>query len=119
MLQYVKSFGGAKFFDSNWDEKNFNIEELFEKEPYDAVLFLLKHLILRCPHPQNKSQETVCLKSITHNFISLTKIDDIVEVFKNLKIDENMIRKTYQNGQSFSIDQVRRIECLLFKKLYQ
>ncbi|CAO1378141.1 unnamed protein product [Diamesa hyperborea] len=36
ILQHVKSYGGAPFLDSSWDENNFNIKELFEKEPFNA-----------------------------------------------------------------------------------
>lgn len=124
----MKSFGGAPFLDSSWDEKNFNIKKLFEKESFNAVYFFLNHWIGLCPHPKKKSQEIVCLRNSTLIRIHGTRIDDIIHMYKELKINKQLIQSMYHKGIDYTISQVgkrfqfnnlKNINYLFFRKIYQ
>ena len=107
IIQYIKSMGGAPFLDSSWDEKNFHVEDLFAEETLRSLNYFLNHWIEQCPHPKNKTQEIVCLRySIPYN-VSNVDIADVIRVFKELKIDEKLVRSTYQEAIDFATSQVR------------
>ncbi|CAO1378159.1 unnamed protein product [Diamesa hyperborea] len=106
ILQHVKSYGGAPFLDSSWDENNFNIKELFDKEPFNAVYFFLNQWIGLCAHPKNKSREIVCLRNSTLIRIHSIGVDDIIQMYKVLNIDIQLIRSVYLKGIDFTIKQV-------------
>ncbi|CAO1329984.1 unnamed protein product [Diamesa hyperborea] len=109
MLQYVKSYGGAPFIDSSWDENNFNIKELFEKESFDAVDYFLNHKIELCEHSKNKFQEIVCFRTSTVNRIQSIEIDDIIQMYKVLNIDKQLIRSVYNDSIDFTKAQVENV----------
>ncbi|CAO1416949.1 unnamed protein product [Diamesa tonsa] len=87
ILQHVKSYGGAPFLDSSWDENAFNIKELFNKEPFNAVYFFLNQTIELCTHPQNQSREIVCLRKSTLKKFNGIEINDSIQMFKVFDID--------------------------------
>ncbi|CAO1416957.1 unnamed protein product [Diamesa tonsa] len=110
MLQYVKSYGGAPFLDSSWDENNFNINELFEKESNHAVYYFLNQYIVLCAHPKKKSQEIVCLRNSTSKKHDIFENDDIIQVFKVLDIDKQLIRSVYNESNDFKKAQKNLLE---------
>lgn len=109
ILQHIETFGGAPFLNSSWDERNFNVEMLFEKEIYEAVYLFLNHYISRCPHPDNKSQEIICLKNLNQTRFDGVQIYDVILMYKELKIDKKVIQSTYQKVNAFISVRVRRI----------
>ncbi|CAO1378234.1 unnamed protein product [Diamesa hyperborea] len=107
MLQYVMSYGGAPFLVSSWDENNFNIKELFEKESYDAGRYFLNQYIGLCEHPKNKSQGIVCLR--TSNPITIQNVDDSIQMFKVFNIDVQLIRSVHHKAIGFMTSQYKQL----------
>lgn len=106
MLQLLRSLGGAPFLNPSWDEERFNVKELFVKVTYEVAPLFINHGIGRCPHPQNKSLEVVCLKSVVPVIRSGAEINDIVYMFKDLKIDKELIRATAEECNTFRQNQI-------------
>ena len=99
--------GGAPFLNSSWDENDFHVEELFEKETYDAFSDILNHNIGRCPHPKNKSEDIICLKNMDRFNISQKLIDDIAYHFKEITNNQTLIQLTAEKNNDFINKQVR------------
>ena len=106
ILQYVSSLGGAPILDSSWDEKSFKVNELFEKETDNCLSFFLNNFIERCPHPQNDSQEIVCLQSTVPPIYSDVLIDNIVFMFKQINVETNVTKSTAEKFNAYRQKQV-------------
>lgn len=104
MFQYMNSLGLAPFLNSSWDEKNFDAMELFDKEPTAAIDKFLNHNVGKCPHPQNKTQEVVCLKSFFQPVYPFVIIN---EILKQLKINKSIVEPTVQKIEIYSLKKVR------------
>ena len=109
IFQHLSSLGGAPLIDSSWDEGSFNVYEIFEKDTHNSVYFFLNHFIERCPHPRNDSQEIVCLQSSVPPIYSDVLVDNIVDMFKEIKIDEKLTRSIAQEFNIFRQKQVNEI----------
>ena len=93
MLQFMSSLGLAPFLNSSWDERNFDVMELFNKQPTAAIDSFLNRKIVKCPHPQNKTQKVICLKAL--NKIKYPKLL-INEMIKEYKLNKTIIEPTVQ-----------------------
>lgn len=100
--------GGAPFLNSSWEEEKFNVKDLFDKEPEIVVFLFLNHVVRRCRHPQNYSQEIVCLKSLIPLTLSEVLINDIVRMFKEIKIDTKLTQSVSQKLNAFFHKQVKK-----------
>lgn len=103
IIQHLRSLGGAPYLDSFWDEKDFKVKELIEKEAEVALYLFLNHEIQRCSLPN--SEEIICLTTLEPK-IKNYKVDEIIHLSKELKIDPKFIPSMYQKCQDFLLSQV-------------
>lgn len=79
---------GAPFLNASWDETNFHIKELFEKETRETINYFLYHDTGRCSHPQNKSKDIFCFES----YYPLTFSHGIDYFFKRITYNKTMFQ---------------------------
>lgn len=104
IIQYMKSLGADSLSES-WNEENFNVENLFDKEPFYAFHMFMNYYVRHCPHPENKSKIVVCLqRSYETNYDG--DVDDIMYIYKELKIEKQLVRPMYENVKIFTKFQV-------------
>ncbi|CAO1412737.1 unnamed protein product [Diamesa tonsa] len=102
VLNYVKSFGGAPFLDYLWDEDSFNVEELFEKNVEAACYEFLNQWVQQCPHPEDNSRTIICLKTKKTDLSYGVVIDQLVQMFKQLNIDQKPMKSLIQSCETFT-----------------
>ena len=93
MLQFMSSLGLAPFLNSSWDERNFDVMELFKKQPIAAIDSFLNLNIEKCSHPQNKTQTVFCLKALDKPEYNKLLINEMI---KEYKLNKTIIEPTVQ-----------------------
>ena len=109
ILQHLRSLGDAPFLNASWDESQFDIKELFEKETREAVNYFLHHDTGRCSNPQNKSEEVFCLKSIVPTTFSQELIDDLASLYKMITDNKTLVQVTAEKVNDLLKKQVRQL----------
>lgn len=70
-FQLLDSLGGSLYLNGpSWNQSQFSLSKLFYEQGYHSMRYLLDHVFVRCPHPDNETMEILCFELRPGKFIN-------------------------------------------------
>lgn len=102
IISYLRQSGGSPLAtNGKWNEKNFDVETLFEQEPESALWIFLDQFLSRCDDPRDNSTEILCFKADDKWRFIKREEQDSKDILKLFKLDDDVKEDAFNDYNNF------------------